>query len=88
MDFTDLIIGRTEALPWRGTESQSVACRAHSRAPSQVAMKLQEFSAPHQTMTTVGNQVRLRRTPPLERRRPFLRTLQVEDLAAPSSTLQ
>jgi hypothetical protein len=42
---------------------------------------LQKFRPSHETMASIGNQVRLRRTPLLERRRPFLRTLQVENLA-------
>src|SRR5512138_765847 len=45
-------------------------------------MQLQKFRTSNETMTPIGNQIRLRCTPLLQRRRPFLRALQVENLAA------
>jgi hypothetical protein len=45
-------------------------------------MQLHDLGAMHQALTAVGHEVRLRRTPVAERRRPLLRPAQIEDLPA------
>ena len=82
MDFAHLIEGRTQrpASVWEGEPLRGPLGPFESILPG--PMQLQKLGAPHQAMAAVRNQVRLRRAPLLQRRRPLLRPLQVEDLAA------
>ena len=82
LDFAHLIEGRTQAglRCGMGKPLPGLLRPFESLLPSPV--QLQKLGAPYQAVAAIGNQVRLRSAPAFQRRRPLLRTLQVEDLAA------
>src|SRR5262245_7693022 len=82
MDFSYLIVGCTNAPIRYGTGETFTGTLRPLKSLTPCTVQLQKFRPPHETMPSIGNQIRLRRTPVLERRRPFLRALQVENLPA------
>jgi hypothetical protein len=75
----------------RARRAAARAIRTPAALPSGVrprAVQLQDLGAPHQALSAVRHQVRLGLAPVGQRRRPLLRPAEVEDLLAPSITLQ